>query len=198
MFDHGIEAYGVSLCAAKCPIKALRFNGLKRQRRAMPQALVVFLLSLGLSPLAGAQSSDFIVYPAKGQSADQQKRDRADCHLWAVDQTGFDPSRVTPPPSTITTTTEQGRAVGSGAVGGGAARGAAVGAVGGAIGGNAGKGAAIGAASGALIGGMRHRQATRPQTITETNPAYSDYKARLNRYKKASKACLSARGYGVE
>jgi hypothetical protein len=198
MSDNETEAYGVSLPGVKRPIQALRFDGANRQSRAIAQALGVFFLALGLSPLAAAQSSDFIVYPAKGQSAEQQKRDRADCHVWAVDQTGFDPTRVTPPPTTITTTTEQGRAVGSGAVAGGAARGAAVGAVGGAIGGNAGKGAAIGAASGALIGGMRHRRETRPQTITETNPDYSDYKAKLNRYKKATKACLSARGYGVE
>jgi len=139
-----------------------------------------------------------MVYPAKGQSAAQQKRDRGDCHLWAVDQTGFDPSKVTPPPSTITTTTEQGKAVGSGALARGAARGAAVGAVGGAIGGDAGKGAAIGAATGSLIGGMRHRDATRPQTISQTNPAYTDYKARQDRYLKATKACLTARGYTVE
>jgi len=45
---------------------------------------------------------------------------------------------------------------------------------------------------------MRHRDATRPQTITETNPAYTEYKGKHNRYKKAMKACLSARGYGVE
>jgi hypothetical protein len=139
-----------------------------------------------------------MVYPAKGQSAEQQKRDRADCHVWAVDQTGFDPTTATVPPSTVSYTTEQGKAVGSGAVARGGARGAAVGAVGGAIGGDAGKGAAIGAATGALIGGMRHRDATRPQTITETNPAYSDYKAKLGRYKKATKACLTARGYSVE
>jgi len=163
-----------------------------------PQALALFLAALSPCPLAAAQNADFIVYPAKGQSSDQQKRDRAECHVWAVDQTGFDPSTANPPPSTITTTTQQGQAVGSGALARGAARGAAVGAVGGAIGGNAGKGAAIGAGTGALIGGMRHREATRPQTISQTNPAYSDYKAKQNRYKKATKACLTARGYTVE
>ena len=159
---------------------------------------MVLLAALWLCPLAAAQSSDFIVYPAKGQSSAQQRRDRAECHVWAVDQTGFDPSTANPPPSTITTTTQQGQAVGSGALARGAARGAAVGAVGGAIGGNAGKGAAIGAGTGALIGGMRHREATRPQTISQTNPAYSEYQAKQNRYQRATKACLSARGYIVE
>jgi len=167
-------------------------------RRRSLQVGTAFFAVLWLCPPAIAQTNDLMVYPAKGQSADQQKRDRGDCHLWAVDQTGFDPSKVTPPPSTITTTTEQGKAVGSGALARGAARGAAVGAVGGAIGGDAGKGAAIGAATGSLIGGMRHRDATRPQTISQTNPAYTDYKARQDRYLKATKACLTARGYTVE
>lgn len=35
----------------------------------------------------------FYVYPKKGQSADQQAKDRYECHRWAVDQTGFDPSQ---------------------------------------------------------------------------------------------------------
>src|SRR6185437_7277755 len=34
-----------------------------------------------------------IVYPAHGQSAQQLDKDRYECHLWAVQQTGFDPSR---------------------------------------------------------------------------------------------------------
>jgi len=177
-------------------IQVLAIGRPRKPALAMLYVSAILLALICLCPPVTAQ--DLMIYPAKGQSANQQKRDRAECHLWAVDQTGFDPSRVNPPPSTITTTTEQGRAIGSGAPARGAARGAAVGAVGGAIGGNAGKGAAIGAASGALIGGMRHRDATRPQTITQTNPAYSEYKSKQNRYEKAMKACLSGRGYGVE
>ena len=33
-----------------------------------------------------------VVYPAKGQTADQQKKDESECYTWAVQQTGFDPS----------------------------------------------------------------------------------------------------------
>lgn len=43
----------------------------------------------------------FYVYPKKGQSADQQAKDRYECHRWAVDQTGFDPSQ---PVSNLTDT----------------------------------------------------------------------------------------------
>lgn len=33
------------------------------------------------------------VYPSKGQSQAQQDQDRYDCHKWAVDQTGYDPTK---------------------------------------------------------------------------------------------------------
>ncbi len=33
------------------------------------------------------------VYPANGQSPEQTDRDRYECHVWAVQQTGVDPSR---------------------------------------------------------------------------------------------------------
>ena len=32
------------------------------------------------------------IYPNKGQSQDQQAKDRYECHRWAVDQTAFDPT----------------------------------------------------------------------------------------------------------
>lgn len=36
---------------------------------------------------------DIYIYPKNGQSAEQQARDRYECHRWAADQTGFDPTR---------------------------------------------------------------------------------------------------------
>ena len=33
------------------------------------------------------------VYPAQGQSPEQTDRDKYECHMWAVQQTGVDPSR---------------------------------------------------------------------------------------------------------
>lgn len=35
---------------------------------------------------------ELIVYPKQGQTAEQMKQDEYECYLWAVDQTGFDPS----------------------------------------------------------------------------------------------------------
>jgi len=42
-------------------------------------------------PSAGA--ADLYVYPKNGQSDEQTSNDRYECHKWAVDQTGFDPTR---------------------------------------------------------------------------------------------------------
>src|SRR5580704_18743930 len=39
-----------------------------------------------------------MVYPAHGQSPEQLERDRYECHVWAVQQSGFDPSRPGVPP----------------------------------------------------------------------------------------------------
>jgi hypothetical protein len=130
------------------------------------------------------------VYPTKGQSPEQQNRDRYECHSWAVQQTGYDPTRAqsggAPPPQEAP----------QGGIFRGAARGAAVGAVGGAIGGDAGKGAAIGAASGALIGGFRRRDQQRQQ-----QQAQAEYQARqsaaISNYNRALSVCLDGRGYRV-
>lgn len=37
--------------------------------------------------------SSFYVYPARGQTAEQTRQDRYECHVWAVDETQFDPSQ---------------------------------------------------------------------------------------------------------
>ena len=42
----------------------------------------------------GAVAQQF-TYPAKGQSAEQQKKDEAECSQWATGQTGIDPSKQT-------------------------------------------------------------------------------------------------------
>jgi hypothetical protein len=38
-------------------------------------------------------SDEVFVYPKEGQSEQQQGTDRYECHRWAVDKTGFDPTR---------------------------------------------------------------------------------------------------------
>jgi hypothetical protein len=42
-------------------------------------------------------SDKLFLYPRKGQSEQQQAKDRYECHSWAVSQTGYDPTQ--PPAS---------------------------------------------------------------------------------------------------
>lgn len=149
---------------------------------------LVLLLSMFLLAKVGLAAGMFI-YPNKGQSQDQQEKDKYECQTWATQQTGYDPMNSGSAPPTQQTQTP-------GAFGG-AARGAALGAVGGAIGGDAGKGAAIGAATGALFGGMRRRDEQRQDQQTQAN--YQAQKsANRSEWDRALKACLSGRGYTVQ
>jgi hypothetical protein len=42
---------------------------------------------------APASGEEIFVYPKNGQSESQQSDDRYECHAWAVQQSGFDPTR---------------------------------------------------------------------------------------------------------
>jgi hypothetical protein len=47
-----------------------------------------------------AAASELYSYPKNGQTPEQQEQDRYECHRWAVDQSGFDPTQTvggTPP-----------------------------------------------------------------------------------------------------
>src|SRR5262245_2154391 len=44
------------------------------------------------------QVTEVVAYPAQGQSDQQLDRDRYECHVWAVRQSGFDPSVPGVPP----------------------------------------------------------------------------------------------------
>ncbi|MFI8465762.1 hypothetical protein ACIGBJ_18620 [Stutzerimonas stutzeri] len=50
-------------------------------------------------PASEATRYDVIAYPAKDQSAEQQSRDRYECHIWAVSQSGFDPASARTAPA---------------------------------------------------------------------------------------------------
>ena len=96
-------------------------------------------------------SAQTFVYPAKGQSPDQQKKDEGECHTWAVQQSKYDPANpppaaAAPPPNTTATGTTKG----AGARG--AARGAVVGEI---VADDASTGAAVGAAARAARAGAR-------------------------------------------
>ncbi len=45
-----------------------------------------------LAEAQGALAQDVYAYPRDGQSEDEVRLDRYECHVWAADQSGFDPS----------------------------------------------------------------------------------------------------------
>lgn len=146
------------------------------------------LVLCGMLVPGSVRAQQVYAYPQKGQSPQQQQQDQAECHGWAMQNSGYNPSvaQGAPPPPPQ----------GSGAVGG-AARGAAVGAVGGAIGGDAGKGAAIGAATGAVFGTMR-RNAQNREYQAQVSAQQSQAAAQQSNYNRAYAACLQGRGYTVQ
>ena len=140
------------------------------------------------------------VYPARGQSQQQQQKDEFECHQWAIQQTGYDPSNPqrqssAPPPPSGSAEPEAG----SGARG--AVRGAVVGGVIGGIGGRGGEGAA----AGAVVGGIAARRSSRreaEQRQQYEQQAYYQQQAAANAagpeaYQRARSACLSGRGYTI-
>ncbi|QCP52636.1 glycine zipper family protein [Trinickia violacea] len=152
----------------------------------MRQLIVAGALALMLAGSAFAQQP--IYYPAKGQSAQKQQTDTAECQVWAKQTTGVDPVALAQYAAQPGAPQPQGGAVR------GAAGGAALGAAIGAIAGDAGKGAAIGAVTGTAGGAMRQqrqRQAASQQQQTEQQ----NIAGQLSTFNRAVTACMNGRGY---
>ncbi len=140
-------------------------------------------------------------YPREGQSPLQMDRDRYECHIWAMGQSGYDPSlpplpvrqpvRVEPVPPVGHDTFFLGFT------------GALLGAI---IGGyhHSGEGALIGGAIGAMTGivsdSTRAEAARRIEA--DRNRQSDEYNARMEDqgadYRRAIGACLEGRGYSVK
>jgi len=43
--------------------------------------------------------SKMFIYPRRGQTEEQQAKDRYECHKWAVDQTNYDPTNISGVPA---------------------------------------------------------------------------------------------------
>jgi hypothetical protein len=141
-----------------------------------------------------------MVYPARGQTPQQLERDRYECHVWAVQQTGFDPSQPGVPASQRVVV-QPANPPGSGT---------AVGAIAGAILGavvagprNAGAGAILGGVTGAAVGTASDVNA-QAQANYEQQRLDAGYNAsaaqgaqRASNYRRAIGACLDARGYTI-
>jgi hypothetical protein len=116
--------------------------------------LVIWML--GFLTAATVAAQQMIVYPAQGQSAEQQQRDQTECQTWATQNTGIDPVALAQAP------VSSGSSSGGGERVSGMARGALGGLAIGTIAGDAGESAAIGAVVGTMAGGRDapHNQAS--------------------------------------
>jgi hypothetical protein len=150
--------------------------------------LVIAMLSLMLT---GTAFADVYIYPNRGQTQDQQSKDRYECHTWAVQQTGFDPSRAQAAAPSAAPSSR-----GGGEIVKGAGVGAVVGTVGGAIAGRTGTGAAAGAAVGGLLGGVKKMQNSKTEQQNQAQQQSSSAQQRGS-YDRAVGACLEGRGYTV-
>ena len=149
---------------------------------------VAAAVALAVSPLAAVAQKP-VVYPAKGQSAQQKQKDDAACMAWAKQETGIDPVAASAPPPQQT-----GPATGGGERVRGAARGAVGGAVIGGIAGDAGAGAGIGAAAGTMAGGARARQ----NQAAQNQAAVQQQQQTLATFYRAYGACMEGRGYTIK
>jgi len=151
------------------------------------QYLLVLALSAAMITPAVAQLS---IYPANGQSPEQQQTDETECYQWAVDQTGIDPAAPPPvPQAAAPPTTATGTKPGAGARG--AARGAVAAEV---VGGDAGKGAVAGAA----VNRNRSRMANNAAAGQAQQQQQAASQQQMDTWYKADAACLEGRGYSVK
>jgi len=151
-------------------------KGLTVAEAGLVFALVLVFCAMAVS-LSFAQDKPF-VYPAKGQSQEQQSKDRYECDMWAVRQTGFDPSA----PATAPQTSPQVSAPA--------------------------QGAAAGAAVGGTLGAFRraeerHVQAETQQMQQQQQEAQQQQQQAAaekerERYNRAWSTCLEGRGYTVK
>jgi hypothetical protein len=172
--------------------------------RSSRPRLAIVLLALAASAAAAER---LMVYPAEGQTDQQLADDRYACHLFAVEQSHFDPAN--PPPAIasgrITVRVPENEREGA------AAKGAIAGAIAGAVAGSRDRDAVgravIGAAIGGAIGGAVEAQGEREARAGAEAEASERAKARAaaraeleaarSNYQRAMQACLEGRGYVV-
>ena len=179
----------------------------------MTRFILTAVLVLGAVSQAGAQvaatqqptsstvtlaSIGMYIYPAKGQSPEQQQADEAACTDWAEAQTGLTLQAGSVDTQAAADQAQQQAANATqGAAVAGAARGALAGVAIGAIAGDAGTGAAIGAVAGG-IGGRRAKKSVEAGAAQQgAAQAQAQNDQAIASFKQAAGACLSGRGYTV-
>ena len=137
-------------------------------------ALSLALGTAGLVHAAGTTSP--AIYPAKGQSAKQQDKDKYQCYGWAREQTGFDPAQ----PQTAAAPAHQP----PGALARGAMSGAAIAAI-----------SDHAPARGAAAGGRGAARRGQPKEPPAAQPQQAAQAQQKSAYDRAFRACMEGRGY---
>jgi hypothetical protein len=140
-------------------------------------------------------------YPNNRQSTERQSRDHYECYNWAVEQTGFDPSKSSispeqrvrivpmPPPGYDTVNMSIAGAVLGALIAGPH---------------HAGGGALFGAASGAMVGALS--DSSRQESARQLEEAYQNRdqardlrkEKKALQFRRAMSACMEGRGYTVK
>ena len=139
-----------------------------------------------------SQTMKLYVFPAKGQSKSQQKKDEFECYNWAVEQSGIDPLNL---PKVEAAPVQSGP---TGAAVGGAAKGAAAGAAIGAITGDAGEGAAVGAVVGGAAGRRQGQAAQDKANSTAASNTAAQEQEMKDSFTKAFSVCIEGKGYTIK
>ncbi len=143
------------------------------------------LLLISVMLAANSTMAAQVIYPANGQTPEQQQKDEGECHSWAVQNGGYDPSN---PPVAQTATQPSGPT-------GSRLRGAAAGAV---VGGVADGDKSDAAVVGAVMGGSRERRQKRKAQNQAQSTASSAQQSGQAAYDNARAACLEGKGYSVK
>lgn len=171
------------------------------QRMTCTGLAAVAVIAIATAVQAGPPSlstnpGNLAIFPAKGQSPEQQRADESAAYDWATKQTGWDPYQA----KALLDQQTQASATAAGAARGGAVKGAAGGALAGvaigAIAGDAGKGAAIGATSLGLTGGVRSRRAVKAAGGS-SDAAMAGYQQQFALWTRNFMAAMEAKGYTV-
>lgn len=147
-------------------------------------------------PSLSTNPGNLAIFPAKGQSPDQQRADESAAYDWATKQTGWDPYQAK---AALDQQTQASAAAAGAARGGaikGGAGGALMGAAIGAVAGDAGKGAAIGATSLGLTGGVRSRRAMKTAGGA-SDAAVTAYQQQFAVWNRNFMAAMESKGYTV-
>lgn len=182
--------------------RMIRRTRLERAPAGMAAAAVVGLVVTMAATLhAGPPSlstnpGGLAIFPAKGQSPEQQRADEAAAYDWATQQTRWDPYQAKAALDQQGQSLAETAAAGQGGAVKGAAGGALMGVAIGAIAGDAGKGAAIGATSLGMTGGLKSRRAAKTAG-NASSAAVAAYQQQFAVWNRNFMAAMEAKGYTV-